>query len=371
MKIIIAYASVGAGHLKAAEAIYHYLTQRREGINVRIVNGLNEANLIFRWGYIHGYNFLIKDALFLWTCVYGLTSIKALRPFIRPIVSLINYLSTKKFARLLIRESPDFIISTHFLPAEIAAYLKRIKRINSKTITVITDFGVHPFWITKGTDIYIVASSFTKELLVKEGVSSENIKETGIPIDLKFTEDYDKYALYRKFNLLQNKFTLLIMTGSFGIGPIEETVDLLHQDMQILVICARNNWLYRKLKNKNYPNVKIFGFVNNIEELMTVSDVMVTKPGGLTIAELLSMTLVPIFVSVIPGQEKINAQILENLDIGISAKDAPDIKVKVLDYKEHPEKLDNVREKIKQIRKPFATQELYNVICQGSIRSCH
>ncbi len=367
MKVIIIYASAGAGHLKAAEAIYNYFKQNYKEVDVRIIDVLKESTSFFRVCYLTGYTILIRYATFLWAVAFWLTSVRILRPLTRPIASAINYLNTRKFARGLIRENPEYIISTHFLPSEIAAHLKKAKKINSKLVTVITDFGVHPYWLSKGTDIYVAASSHTREVLIKEGVDSNSIREFGIPVDEKFRKVYDRLELCAKFAIDESRFTLLIMTGSFGIGPIEETVDLLHKDIQILVVCASNKNLFERLKEKNYPNVRAFAFVDNVQELMAVSMVIVTKPGGLSSSELLAMDLAPIFIAAIPGQETTNMHALESLGVGVSAFCVRDIRDKVLAYKDHPEKLKAVQDRIKQVRKPHAAGELCDAVCQGRL----
>lgn len=367
MKIFIVYASAGAGHFKAAEAVYNHIKNTCNQIDVKLVDILEKANPVFRFNYNWGYSHLITNMPLVWQFAFWLTSNRSLRFLTRPVASVINKLNTKEFAKVLIHENPDCIISTHFLPSEIVAYLKKDKRITSKLVTVITDFQVHPFWIEPETDIYVVASDFTKKLLIFEGVEETKIKEFGIPIDAKFLQKFNRQTLCERFGISQNKFTTLIVTGSYGIGPIEEIVDLLHKDTQILVICARNKKLYKRLKTKGYPNVKLFGFVDNIQELMAVSDLIVTKPGGLSISELLSMELVPVFISAIPGQETANIEALKNYGVGIKAKDILDLKKIIFDYKDNVEKLNSAKEKIKTVKKPFAAEELCDAICKGSL----
>lgn len=366
MKIFIVYASVGSGHFKAAEAIYNCLKQNNKILEIKLIDVLKISNFLFVNIYTYGYTFLVNYALWLWLLAFYTTCAKPLCPVTGNIHSIINRLNTKRFIDLLIRENPDIIISTHFLPSNISASLKKSKKINSKIITVITDFGVHPFWISQAVDIYVVASSFTEEQLVLEGVKKESIKVTGIPIDSKFLKQYDKGILCRNLNIEQDEFTVLIVTGSFGIGPIEEIIDLLRADVQILVVCAKNKSLFLRLKNKNYPKVRIFGFVDNIEELMAVSSVIITKPGGLTISELLAMELIPIFISAIPGQETENVSALARFNIGSILENTRDIKETVLDYKANPDKLNKIKENIRKIKKPFAAQELCDVVCEGS-----
>mgnify|MGYP001587657375 FL=1 len=366
MKIIVSYASAGAGHFKAAQAIFNYLRERCPDAELKLVDVLDESSSFFAFLYRWGYSFLVRRAVFMWAIAFFLTDFKPLRSFSRKIAIFINRINTADFAKFLIQENPDIIISTHFLPSEIAAYLKRNKKINSELITQVTDFGLHPFWISEGTDIYIVSSGRGREELIRSGVRTDIIKEFGIPIDSKFRKDFDKNELYKKFNLDSGNFTVLIMTGSFGTGPIEGIVDKLCNDVQVLIVCANNKKLYSRLLKKNLPNVRVFGFVDNAQELMAVSDIIITKPGGLSIAESLAMDLFPVFISPIPGQETENIKALALEGVGVYPKDINKIKDIVIDFKKHPEKLISAREIIRKIKKPDALRGIFDVVCANS-----
>jgi processive 1,2-diacylglycerol beta-glucosyltransferase len=366
MKILITYAATGAGHFKAAEALYSYFKDSCKQIDTRLIGILDKAAPFYRFTCNYGYLFLVKYAPLIWSWLFLLTYNRALRRFIRPILSIINYLNTRDFSRFLIEEKFDFIVSTHFLASEISGQLKKRKKINSKVITVITDFGVHPFWVCEGIDTYIAASTPTRQQLILEGVEEERIKALGIPISQKFLKQYDRFALCKKFGLGQDKFTVLITTGSFGIGPVEEIVDLLYKDAQVLAVCAHNKSLYERLRSKGYPGVYVFGFIDNIQELMAVSDIIIAKPGGLTISESLSMGLFPVFIAAIPGQETENINVLSEYDLGIYIRDAASVKDAILDFKSHPEKLRIRKENIYKIKKTDTLREICNVVCQDS-----
>lgn len=364
MNIVIVYSLAGAGHRRSAEALYKYFKENCQSVEVKIIDVLEKAHPLFQKIHSYGYAFLVNHLVWIWRFGFWLTSLKGLRGINNAIKFVIDRLSTKKFAEFLTEKNPDCVISTHFLPSEVSAYLKRKGRINSKLVTVITDFSVHPYWICAATDIYVVASTFAKEQLISEGIKENNIREFGIPIDAKFLIKHEKVILSKKFGIAENKFTALIVTGSFGLGPIEEIADLLYKDIQVLVICANNKKLYAKLKNKNYPGVKVFGFVDNIEELMATSDIIIMKPGGVSISEILAMELIPIFISPIPGQETANMQLLKKYGVGHRRIERIyDIKNIILDYKEHPDKLKSMKEKMAAIKKPFAAREICNVIC--------
>ena len=363
MKIIVTYASAGSGHFRAAEAVYDYFKERSPDLELKLVDVLGYSNSLFKKFYNSGYVFLVRYLPVIWAIGFSITCAKFMQPIIRWIFFPLTLLNTKRFTRLLIQESPEVIISTHFLASEIATFLKRNKKINSKIVTVITDFGVHPFWIQEGTDIYIAASDITRAKLISKGVSEEKIKVFGIPVHPGFSKQGEKKELCKKLDIEGNKFTVLVLTGSFGMGPLEKIVEMLHRDAQVLVVCARNKKLLLKLKNRNYPQVRVFGFVDEIYDFMSVSDIVITKPGGLTISELLVMELAPVFISAIPGQETENVKALRIYGIGSLVKNASDVRGKALDYKLNPEKLKRVRENIRLIRKPNTLEDLYNVVC--------
>jgi processive 1,2-diacylglycerol beta-glucosyltransferase len=366
MKIFVVHASAGAGHKKAAEALYNFIKENHKEIDIRLIDILDETTPLFNLAYNRGYPFLINHAVFLWHFFFWLTYIRPLRVITRSIAVLLSLANTKEFVELLTRENPDFVISTHFLPSEIAGSLKIKKKIKSKVITVITDFGAHPFWISAGTDFYVAATEFTKAELISEKVRADTIKVLGIPTDPKFLKQYERDSLCKKLGIEKDKFTILIITGSFGLGPIEEIVDLLHKDAQLLVVCANNRKLYKNLKKKSYPDCFVYGFADNVQELMSVSDMIITKPGGLTISEVFVIGILPIFICAIPGQETKNVSAIEYYGAGINVKDTKHIKDIVLEYKNNPGKFRKIKENMNTIKKPRAAEEIFNAICKSS-----
>ncbi len=367
MKIFITYASAGAGHFKAAEALYDCLRKHDPQVEVKLIDVLSYSKRLVKESHIRGYTIMVSYMPWLWKIAFYLTAFTPLEPLVSRIRFIIDRLNTMDFTDFLVSENPDVVISTHFLPSESVAYLKNKGKIRSKLITVITDFGVHPFWLFNNTDMYVVASGATREQLILKGIKENKIKVLGIPIYEKFALGTNKRnSLFAKFNLDENKFTVLVATGSFGIGPIEKIVEALHEDVQVLVVCARNKKLFKKLSKENYKQARIFGFVDNIEELMGVSDIIITKPGGLTISEILTIGTVPLFISAIPGQETENIRILSGYGIGEWVKNIADIKGLVLDYKAHPQKMQLARENMDRLKKPSAAEELCNAVCAGS-----
>ncbi|MFH1678537.1 MAG: glycosyltransferase [Candidatus Omnitrophota bacterium] len=364
MKIIISYASAGSGHFRAALAIYHCLKEIRPGLNILLADNLKYANPLFAKIYTLGYTILVTRFKFAWAVAFWITSVK----FFCCILNLICRLNCRKFINFLLEEQPDIIFTTHFLPAGIVDYLKQKGKIDSRLLTVITDFGLHPLWVLKNCGDYFVASEYTRNCLIRRGVGPENIKVSGIPIDSSFSTGTPPF-LHRSASSGKERagLTVLLVTGSFGFALIEKAVKALYSRVNILAVCGKNQRLYDKLKRKRYPGVDLFGFTEDMHALMSRSDIIITKPGGLTIAEALAMQLPMVFIGGIPGQETENARILEDCGCAINAKDLKSLKGLIIDLKRNPEKLCLMRDNIRKIRKPDATGDICRYVCSGSV----
>ena len=299
MKILVIHATAGAGHKKAAEAIFHGL-KAQGGVDARLIDALDYTNPFFKITYPWFYTFLVTRLAFAWGFLFGLLDIPWVQPLVRVVRRLYNGFNAQALQRFLIQEQFDGVITTQFLSAEVCAYLKREGKIKSKVICVVTDFDVHHIWVNEGIDVYTGACDYTKNKLISLGVNPEKVFATGIPTDAKFSVQPDILDLKKKLGLQDGILTILIATGSFGMGPIEELMELLGK-YQLLIVCGHNQELYERLKPRAPKNTHVLGLVDNMDELMAVASVMVTKPGGLSIAEALVKKLPMIFFSAIPG----------------------------------------------------------------------
>ncbi|MBL8012608.1 MAG: hypothetical protein JNN05_02040 [Candidatus Omnitrophica bacterium] len=360
MKILVIHATAGAGHKKAAEAIYHGI-KAKMSCDVVLVDALDYSNPIFKYSYPNFYSFVVSRMPWLWAFVFGLMDVPAMQPLVRCVRRIYNTINTQKLHRFLVDEQFDWIICTQFLSAEVSGYLKMKGRIKSKIICVVTDFDVHRIWINEGIDYYTGACDYTQEKLVQLGVDRKRTFVTGIPTDPKFQKVWDVAEIRRTLGIDQNKITTLIATGSFGFGPIEELVDLL-KDHQLIVVCGHNKKLYERLSKRSFAHVKVCGLVNNMDELMAASDIMVTKPGGLSIAEALVKGLVLVFFSAIPGQEINNVRVLEKSGVGLGIRTLNEISTAVSRLHQSPQELSQQRAKSKQIGRPWAVDDIIRVM---------
>jgi processive 1,2-diacylglycerol beta-glucosyltransferase len=360
MKILVIYATAGAGHKMAAQALYSRL-KTLPGIDAVFVDALEHTNRFYKHLYSRSYTLLITKAPGLWGFFFWLLDIPWLQPLVRLVRRAQNSLQAWRLSRFLEKENFDYILSTHFFPNEVAGYLKRKGKITSKIICAVTDFDVHRIWLASGIDRYTVASEWTKRKILKLGVPQEQVVVTGIPIDEKFSRPRDMAVLKQKLGIKENVFTVLVATGSFGIGPIEEIMEELI-GFQVLVVCGHNKALYERLSQKQKGLVKIYGLVNNMDELMAVSQAMVTKPGGLSISEALVSGLPMIFFNAIPGQETNNIKVLKEQGVGISDCSIPDIGRQLRRFQTSPEEFQAAQQKVRDLARPFAVRDIVALV---------
>jgi processive 1,2-diacylglycerol beta-glucosyltransferase len=359
MKILIIHATAGAGHKKAAEAIYNGL--KNTGHQAQLVDALDYTNPFFKYSYPTAYTFLVTKVPILWKFFFWLLDFQFLQPLIHIGRRIYNAVNAQALEKFLKEEQFDCIIATQFLSVEVIAYLKRTGQIKSKTICVVTDFDVHHIWINKGIDCYATACDYTKKKVESFGVDPARVFVTGIPTDEKFSLPVDQRQIRQTLKINPDQFTVLLATGSFGMGPLEELIDLLKKH-QLLVVCGHNKALCAHLKKKASGQVHILGLVDNMDELMAASNVMVTKPGGLSISEALVKRLPLFFFSAIPGQEMGNIRVLKSYGAASDQCALNEIVQKVDDLSVHPELYENLRKKMEPLSKPHAVRDIIQLI---------
>lgn len=378
MKILLAHAYAGIGHKKAAEAIRDVLAGFEE-IELTTVDALDYTNKAFKFSYPRVYLFLINRAPLVWGFLYYLLDIKAVDIFLAPVRRLVHNLHAKRFVRLVLKENPDAIVCTHFLPAEIVSGLKRKGLFKGHLITVVTDFLAHSFWMARASDYFIGAIERTRQDLVRRGIKEERVKVLGIPCEPKFGVSQDRRQLIKKLGLDDGPFNLLIMGGGFGTGPVKKIVHAIYdieartrKNLQVIVICGKNRRLFEELsRKKSDPGLRLcaFGYMNNIDEFMEVADCIITKSGGLTVSESLSKKLPMIIIQPIPGQETRNCRILTGYGTAVRANTVGQVIDHVKDFLSSPEKIIGMRTRINLLAYPDAAKAIAGFVARGKIET--
>ncbi len=313
-KILILYASAGHGHEKAAKAVAEACAARG-GLRVDCVDVLKHTSFGFGARYRGLYLFLIQSMPWVWGFFYYFADIPFLYFILGPVRRLNNHFFASGVEKLVMESSADVVISAHFMGCEVTAHLKKKGRTNAKLVTIVTDYLPHTFWIEAATDRYCVASDETKRDLERRGVPAENIVVTGIPIEAKFSSASPRETVRKAMGLSPSVFTVLLTSGGAGVVLLESLVDSLaiqEPPLQLLVVCGTNAKMRERLQQKHQErsNIRLFGFVDNIQELMSAADLVVGKGGGLTITESLAMARPMVLTGAVPGQETRNVVVM-------------------------------------------------------------
>lgn len=368
MRVTIIHASAGHGHQKVAEAVCEgFLACGLKKEEVQVFDVLDSTPSWFKALYTSLYYYSVRYTPRAWGAAYDFFDNPALyNLLVHRFRQGWNNLVGKRLAEQMSREKPDAILSTHFLAPEVLGRAKVRGRLNSLLVTVVTDFIPHTFWINPGTDHYWVMSDEGMRKLEARGVPREKITAGGIPISLCFHPQGKRLEIRRREGLEEKRFTLLITSGSFGLGPTIEVLDGMREftdSIQAMVVCGRNQPLYERIEARCYPfRLRLYGFVSNMDDLMEASDLIIAKPGGATTTESLAKGLPMVVLQPIPGQESGNAQLLKERNASFFLGNASDIRTILKAVLDYPGVLEEKRRSMAGLAKPDAALELARLV---------
>ncbi len=324
MRVLIATVTAGAGHLQAAAALEEAWRTMRPRDTVERVDVLDFMPKLYRKLYVEGYVKVVEHAPELWAMVFKKTDNPALARKLTKLRRSISKYRTHKFVSHLRRFDPEVVLCTHYMPLEIMGQLKDDPKLAFRplVVSVVTDFEAHALWMEPCVNLYCVAAEETKARLVARGAEPGAVVATGTPIAAKFSATIDPDGIRKRMGLRDDLPVLLVLSGGFGMGPVAKILGELNKvtmPVQIVVVCGRNEELRRELAvaERRHPT-HVLGFATNMHELMAVSDLVLSKPGGLTSSEALAMGRPMFVIDPIPGQEAANSDFL--LEHGAAAK---------------------------------------------------
>lgn len=371
-KVLILYACYGGGHISAANSIKEYIQKNYPDIEPISIDFMNYLNVTIDKLTTTAYEEMAKKVPNLWGTVYMKSEKGALARF--SIDS--NKLLAIKLHFLIKKYKPDYIISTHPFSSQMCAYLKKKNKLpRIKLATIMTDFAPHDQWLV-GSDYisyYFVAHDSMKNSLIKKGISEKKVFATGIPLSNRFFLEYDRENLLKENGLSKDKFTILFFAGGrFGLGKkntykILEDIARYMDNVQVIAISGKNRKMFdsfrhtvSKYNRKN--DIKVLEFTDKVPELMHISNIVISKPGGLTTSECLVCGLPMIVINPIPGQEEQNAEFLENSGLAywIKEDDNPlGVIIKVINNKEI---MDKLKQNVNKYVNRNSTKEICDIL---------
>ncbi|MCK9602879.1 MAG: hypothetical protein M0R66_00650 [Candidatus Omnitrophica bacterium] len=360
-RIILMYISNISGHRSAAMAIEKALKALSPETEILSINAFHYTNPITEKIINRLYMSVIQTTPQIWEYLYDNPSvIKNLQK----LKEAVHKFNSPKLKSLFEEFKPDIVACTQAFPCGMVADFKKAHPSNIKLLAVLTDYVPHSFWVYDTVDYYIAPSEEAKIRLIKKGIAGEKIKTLGIPFDPKFNKPVEKYEVYKKLGLDPGLPTILIMGGGHGLGPINAIVKSLEKikmELQAIIVAGSNNKLYESLKDKTKKfrnNILVFGYVDNINELMDISSMIITKPGGITTAEVLTKKIPMLIVDPIPGQEANNARFLTEKKAAIQIDRPENVHLIVESLLINPDRLTKMRESAGKISKPNSSLDI-------------
>ncbi|MGG0186890.1 diglucosyl diacylglycerol synthase [Bacillus rhizoplanae] len=350
-KVLILTAHYGNGHIQVAKTLEQ--TFRQRGFEDVIVCDLfSESHPVItditKYLYLKSYT-IGKELYRLF--YYGVEKI-----YDKKIASWYANFGRKRLKAILHAEKPDIVINT--FPIIAVPELKKQTDISIPVYNVVTDFCLHKIWIHREVDRYFVATDYVKDIMIKVGVPAEQIVATGIPIRKNFEAVINVETLYDKYDLSRDKKILLIVAGAHGVlGSVKELCQSFMSvpNLQVAVVCGKNKILQEdllQLQESNPDSLKVFGYVENIDELFRITSCMITKPGGITLSEAAALQVPVVLYKPVPGQENENAKYFEKQGAAIVIREDNEIFQKTKELLQDDMKLLQMKEAMKHIYRP-------------------
>ncbi len=366
-RIILMYISEVSGHHSATLAVERALKTLQPEAEILNINAFNYTNPISEKIVNRLYLGVIKRTPQIWDYLYDNPVVVKKIEKIRENIHKFN---SPKLKNLFDKFKPDALLCTQAFPCGMCADYKKTYNSGIPLVAVLTDYIPHSYWVYDTVNYYITPSEDVTLRLMKKGVPDNKIKSLGIPFDPKFNEPVNTNKVIQKYKLDANSPIILIMGGGQGLGPIKTIVRSLEKvkpQIQELIVTGINKRLYKSLKRKikKYKKkILLFGYVDNIEELMSISDIIITKPGGVTTSEVLAKNLPMVIIKPIPGQEANNTAYLTEKRAAIKIDKPEDINLAIEDLCANPLKLDRLRDAARRISKPNASLDIARLLLE-------
>lgn len=360
-KILVLTTSIGAGHIRAAQAIED-AGRALGNCEVKVIDFLRYLSPALSRATEEAYYAATKHIPRAYKFLYDLED----RPATK-LKSIQAKVGSGKMFRLLMEEKPAAVISTHFMPA---GCISEFDYAGPKAV-VLTDYVPHPIWLYRNIDLYFVAHEEMKEYLVKSGIAAEKVHVTGIPIKQEFSQCFDRIELRKELGLAPELPVILITSGGHGIGPMKEmllSMRRVKMPAQVVVITGSNEPLREQLQaikaeyDFPYP-VTILGFVADIHRWMAASDLLVSKAGGLTVSEALAVGLPMLVVRPTPGQEDGNTDFLLERGAGIFVQDVERLPMVITGLLRAPRRIEGMAAAAREAAKPDAAARIIETVC--------
>lgn len=357
-KILILTTSTGEGHNQAAKSISTSFV--KSGYEVVTHDFLKNNSKILTKLFINGYE--ISASFFPKT--YGFAYKLTDTSFTNKLLSMVFLFTKNKLLKLIHSEKPDIILLTHPFAVNIMGSLKK-QGLNIPVISIVTDFKAHATYLDNNIDAFITASENTCSDMALRGIDKNKLFAFGIPVKDEFLENKKDIKVIKS----DDYFNILLMSGSMGLKNISYVLKELLTNtnkLRITVVCGKNERLKEDLlQEHNHPiknkKLHILGFSKDVDYLMEYSDLIISKPGGLTVTEAISKHLPILIPFAIPGQEAQNVEFLTSNGYGIYVDNLLEINLVINDLISNRAKLKTMQNNLYNLSSKYSKDKIVDI----------
>jgi processive 1,2-diacylglycerol beta-glucosyltransferase len=358
-RVLILTASYGSGHNVAAESLARAF--RRVGVTPTVLDHFRDlVHPAFARLTQALYYWVLRQAPLAWGAAYALGD---RMPSDSPLAFGMTRVGAARLARLLGDLAPDLVVTVHATPAVVMATLAaRGVRVPPHT-TVVTDFVAHGQWIAHPIDRYCVAAPEVKHEFVARGIDPDRIVVTGVPVRPEFEDPVDPGLARRAFGLADHRPVVLAMAGaqgSFGRLP-DVALELARLPVPVegVLVAGHDPWAEDDLRRATRgTHIRVLGYVADVHRLMAAADLLVTKAGGMTLAEALAVGLPLVTYGSLPGQERRNERFASRSGIALVARSRRELARALRRALTEPGLLDRLRARMARLRSPDAARRV-------------
>ena len=365
MRVMILTASYGSGHNEAARSLAAGFAAR--GAAVTVVDHFRElVHPLFERASRRLYMALLRRAPVVWGAAYALGD---WMPSDSPLTFGMTRVGVTRLAARLDALEPDAVVSVHATPAAALSALAAEGRRLPPHTTVVTDFVAHSQWIARGIERYCVAADEVGHEFVARGIPRERVVVTGVPLRPEFAAPVDPAAARRALRVGPDVPVVLVMAGSHGIvgrlPDVVRTLGRLPGPVQGLVVAGRDATLAERLRRLAAGSrTRVLGYADDVRSLMAAADVLVTKAGGMTLAEAMAAELPMVLYGSLPGQEQRNERFASRAGVALAARSPRELARMLERALTEPSLLEHLRVGIRRARRPDATQRIVDAVLE-------
>jgi len=365
-RLLLLSVSAGAGHVRAAEALR--AAASNFDVDALHLDVMDYVPTAFRALYTDFYYKLVERHPAVWAQLYRIMDRTPPSAPLSRLRRAAERLNTLKLRKAIAGFAPDAVICTHFLPAELLMRERQRGRVASPVFVQVTDFDLHGMWVVPDMAGYFTASEEVAFRTRARGIAAERTHVTGIPIMPAFAEPLSRAECAAESGLDPRRTTILLMGGGAGLGGLDDVAArllALDADFQLIALAGRNAETLARLQaiaQRRPGRLLAQGFTNRVERLMAASDLVITKPGGLTTSECLALGLPMIVHAPIPGQEERNCDYLLEQGAALKAIDANALEFRVRELIAHPERIAAMSARARALGHPHAARDVLRIV---------